>query len=108
MSNPPTGTTHQASHLDSSVTVAHGKVGHLPSVTASVLEARTGRVAIAHMTPDEARAVASTLHEMADYVDSLTGTVKKAEPKSEEKDEDPAWDSDKKHSEVDETVQRTG
>ena len=58
------GKTHESKHL-CSVTVAHGAVGDEKSVTVSCQGA--GRVALSHMTPDEARGVAEYLLEMADF-----------------------------------------
>jgi hypothetical protein len=65
------GQTFDGKHLQNSVTVAHGLVGKEKTVTLSCQEVQTQRVALSHLSPDEARAVAMALMAQADFVDGV-------------------------------------
>ena len=83
------GSTTPLTHLAASLTLAHdsvdvpppehcgdvemaaGAVGKAKTITVTVLETVPARVAVAHLTPDEARAAAGMLYELADHVEGV-------------------------------------
>ena len=83
------GSTTPLTHLAASLTLAHdsvdvpppedcgdvemaaGAVGKARTITVTVNETVPARVAVCHMTPDEARDAAQMLNELADHVEGV-------------------------------------